>query len=712
MVTPPDPQCAIAPMIESAGTTIAALRIAELELAAARQRTEHILDSLDTGVLLFDKRSARICDCNAAAARMFGRSREEIRQTDPADLHSDQAAFDAFNTLARDTLREGDHFSAETTGRRADGSSFPVDVRIRQLKGDATGQAFVAVVTDLTRQHEYEQSLSLARQVFDNAAEAVMITDANNKIVSVNAAFTRITGWSAEESVGRNPSFLSSGKQGAEFYHEMWQILRDTGVWQGEVVNRRHSGQYYPEWLSISTVRNRQGFITHYLAIFSDITERKRTEGLIHRYSWFDSLTDLPNKALLIDRIAQSISTAQNEGRSLYLIAINLNRLKQINDSLGHRTGDEVLKMVAERLVAGTREGDTVSRVTGDDFVVLMPRLGQPHRAMNLTERLLESINTPFDIGTSSIHITANAGIAAFPTDGNDPEILMQNADSALNHARTLGSNQVVFFEPHMNASILEKMQLHNELTGALARHEFVLHFQPQANLDNGKLAGLEALIRWNHPTRGMVPPGLFIPVAEELGLIIPIGEWVIGEACRCLAGWHKAGHPGLLVAVNLSAHQFSHPALVDAVNAAIVRHGIPPACLELEITEGVAMHDADEVLARLQNLKAIGVKISIDDFGTGYSSLAYLRRFPVDKLKIDQSFIHDMTDSTEATSIVRAVIALGHGLALRVIAEGVETDAQRDALRGLGCDEIQGYLLSRPISFADTTAWLTTSSA
>jgi diguanylate cyclase (GGDEF)-like protein/PAS domain S-box-containing protein len=680
----------------------------ETILEGTNQRLEEVLDSLDASVLIYEAGSgALIHGCNAAASKLFGYGPEQLRGLDLTRLHLETAAFESFNALANEALRDEGYFRTEWPLRRADNSVFPAELRVRHLNSNASTPLCIAVIVDLSEKYAYEEDLALARQVFNNASEAVMITDAENRIVSVNTAFTIITGWSVEESVGRNPSFLSSGKQEPDFYREMWQVLHDAGVWQGEVVNRRRSGQYYAEWLSISTVRNRQGKVTHYLAIFSDISERKRAEGLIHRYSWFDSLTDLPNKALLIDRVNQAIITAQNEGRPLYLIALNLNRLKQINDSFGHRAGDEVLKVVAQRLVDATREGDTASRITGDDFVVLAPRLSQHHRALALSERLLDSVNVPIEIDGNQIHISANCGISVFPSDGRDPEVLLMNADAALNHSRHQGPNKVAFFEPHMNTEILEKIGMQGELKSALDQGEFLLHFQPQINLTTGKLAGVEALIRWVHPERGMVSPGQFIPMAEDLGLIIPIGEWVIDEACRCLARWRQAGHLDLLVAINLSAHQFTHANLIPVVKAAIKRHAIPPACVEMEITEGVAMHDADEVLTRLQELKNIGVKISIDDFGTGYSSLAYLRRFPVDKLKIDQSFIRDMLESGEATSIVRAVVALAHGLSLCVIAEGVETEPQRAALLELGCDEIQGYLLSRPISFDDMTSWL-----
>lgn len=667
---------------------------------------DDILDMLNTGIVLYDAQTGAIRDCNKTAALLFGLTVDHFKTLNFAALHLEPSAAEAFNSLGELELQSRDQFFTEWPLRRADGSVFPAELRLRphRIEGEAL---YLLTIDDLTRQQEYEDSLALAQQVFDNAAEAVMITDAENRIVRINSAFTRITGWTAEESLGRNPSFLSSGKQSPDFYREMWQTLSEAGVWQGEVVNRRRSGQYYPEWLSISTVRNRQGKVTHYLAIFSDISERKRAEGLIHRYSWFDSLTDLPNKALLIDRINQAIIAAQNEGKPLYLLAFNLNRLKHINDSLGHNIGDEVLKIVAQRLVKATREGDTVSRVTGDDFVVVVPRLSQPHRAINLAERLVESINAPMDIQGNAIHITANAGLSVFPADGTEPDTLLMNADAALNHSRTQGQNKIAFFEPHMNAAILEKINLQGELTAALANQQFLLHFQPQLDLQTQRLTGVEALIRWQHPERGLVSPAVFIPAAEELGLIVQIGDWVIDEACRSLARWRQRGLTELCVAINLSAHQFAHTNLVQTVRDAIVRHGVPPERIELEITEGVAMHDADEVLTRLHELKAIGVQISIDDFGTGYSSLAYLMRFPVDKLKIDQSFVRDMGNSSEADSIVRAIVALAHGLSLAVIAEGVETDAQLDRLKHIGCNEIQGYLLSRPLSFDDVSQWI-----
>lgn len=693
--------------IEGVATDISRQKTSELALRDSERQLLQILDSLDDGVILYDQHGFRLLNCNAASISLFGYDKKSLLKIDPAKLFPSRQQFDTVDQTARKALQTRNAFSTECMLQRADGSVFPARLRIRRVEQESTGKVFVAVIADLTKEQEYEQSLALARQVFDNAAEAVMITDAENRIVSVNTAFSQITGWPKEESIGRNPSFLSSGKQSPEFYRDMWKILRETGVWQGEVVNRRKSGQYYPEWLSISTVRNRQGAITHYLAIFSDVTERKRAEGLIHKYSWFDSLTDLPNKALLIDRINQAITNAQNEGKSLYVIAINLNRLKHINDSYGHSTGDEILKAVAQRLVAGTREGDTVSRITGDDFVVLAPRLGQPHRAIALAERLLESVGRPIELNGNSLQISANAGIATFPSDGTSADLLLQNADAALNHARSMGIGLVMFFEPHMNASILEKITLQAELTEAVARNEFLLHFQPQANLMDGSLVGMETLIRWKHPTRGYISPALFIPAAEESGLIIQIGDWIIHETCRSIAHWRSLGHDDLLVAINLSSHQFSHPQLVNTIQSALQQYQIPASCVELEITEGVAMEDANEVLSRLNELKNTGIRIAIDDFGTGYSSLSYLRKFSVDKLKIDQSFVRDMNDSREALSIVNAIVALGHGLGLKVIAEGVESKDQLESLRSIGCDEIQGYIFSRPIPMDEMTQWL-----
>ena len=666
---------------------------------------DDILDMLNTGIVLYDAQTGAIRDCNKTAALLFGLTVDHFKTLNFAALHLEPSAAEAFNSLGELELQSRDQFFTEWPLRRADGSVFPAELRLRphHIEGEAL---YLLTIDDLTRQQEYEDSLALAQQVFDNAAEAVMITDAENRIVRINSAFTRITGWTAEESLGRNPSFLSSGKQSPEFYREMWQTLSEAGVWQGEVVNRRRSGQYYPEWLSISTVRNRQGKVTHYLAIFSDISERKRAEGLIHRYSWFDSLTDLPNKALLIDRINQAIIAAQNEGKPLYLLAFNLNRLKHINDSLGHNIGDEVLKIVAQRLVKATREGDTVSRVTGDDFVVVVPRLSQPHRAINLAERLVESINAPMDIQGNAIHITANAGLSVFPADGTEPDTLLMNADAALNHSRTQGQNKIAFFEPHMNAAILEKINLQGELTAALAQHQFLLHFQPQLDLQTQRLTGVEALIRWQHPERGLVSPAVFIPAAEELGLIVQIGDWVIDEACRQHRQWLTAGLPPIPVAVNVSMQQLRQADFRSKLLQSLARLQLPPTALNIEVTETAMMEDPERVTSLLAELRGDGIGISLDDFGTGYSSLSCLSRLPIDKIKIDKSFIWQLADKPESRAITEAIIMLGQRLSLQVVAEGIETESMRSAVAALGCTELQGFLISYPLSAGRFVDW------
>ncbi|MEN9397492.1 MAG: hypothetical protein RLZ81_2022, partial [Pseudomonadota bacterium] len=537
----------------------------------------------------------------------------------------------------------------------------------------------------------------LAAQVFSQSRDGITITDARANVLLVNRAFSAITGYSESEVLGKNPRVLSSGRHGRDFYAAMWQAISTEGMWQGEIWNRRKNGEVYPEWLTINRMNGANGEVTNYVAIFTDITEKKSDEERIKWMAHFDPLTGLPNRALLSDRFMHALSMSQRTAEPLTLMFLDLDHFKNINDSLGHRVGDELLTGLARRMRQQVREQDTVARMGGDEFVLLLPGT-DANGAAHLARKLLDSVATPLTVGTHELVVTPSIGIAMFPEDGQDFESLAQHADSAMYRAKQDGRNAYRFFAPEMQAKSVRTLLLEGALRRALKAEQLSLHYQPQFDVQSGRMVGLEALLRWSHPELGAVSPAEFIPVAEKSGLILPIGEWVLRTAIAQLARWLKQGLEPVMMAVNLSAVQFRHPNLPAMVSKLLAEAGLAPKYLELELTEGVATDDPVSAIAIMDDLHARGVRLSIDDFGTGYSSLSYLKRFPVYKLKIDQSFVRDITVDSEDKAIVSAIINMARSLGLQTIAEGVETAEQLAFLRAQGCDEAQGYHCSRPL--------------
>jgi diguanylate cyclase (GGDEF)-like protein/PAS domain S-box-containing protein len=537
-----------------------------------------------------------------------------------------------------------------------------------------------------------------AGQVIDNILEAVMVTDANAQIVSVNAAFTRVTGYTPEEVVGKTPRMLKSGEHKPVFYTKMWATLAKNGSWQGEITNRHKSGEPYLEWLTISAIKDEQNVITHYLAVFNDISKHKRAQETIRHMAYYDALTDLPNRALFRDELRAALVNAERQNTMIGVLFLDLDRVKVINDTLGHDMGDRLLRGVAERLKRVIRPGDLVARLGGDEFMVLLTAVDQKSEILSITEKILTSIRPPFLFEHHELFTTASIGISAFPHDGRDAETLLKNADAAMYRAKRRGRNNYQVFDPTMKVEVFQQLALDNGLRRALERNEFIVHYQPQIDLLTGHIVGMEALVRWQHPELGLIPPSTFIQWAEDSGLIIPIGERVLRMACEQNKQWMENGHHHLKVGVNVSAKQMRESNIIETVSKVLKETGLPPDCLELELTESVIMDLSGQAMTVPLELKAMGVGFSIDDFGTGYSSLNYLKRLPVNTLKMDQSFVRDLTVDSNDAAIATAVIGLGHGLNLNVLAEGVETQGQIDYLRGLKCDQVQGFVVSEPV--------------
>ena len=564
---------------------------------------------------------------------------------------------------------------------------------------DGETRLLCATSADVTERRRAETQLRLAAQVFEASGEAIMITDGLGNIISVNPAFTRITGYAPNEVIGHSPRVLSSRQQDKEFYRKMWTTINESGRWHGEIWNRRKNGEVFPEWVSISTVADADGKPRNYIAIYTDISERKASEERVRYLAQYDFLTDLPNRALFADRLKQAIGAAQRDGSRLALMFIDLDHFKTINDSLGHNVGDLLLREVAQRLKAAIRVSDTVSRQGGDEFLLLVPGIESVNGAAHIAQKLTEIIAEPYHFDGRKLVVTPSIGIALYPEDGDEMANLIRNADAAMYHAKQGGRNAYQFFTADMNALAMERLTLETNLRHAIEEKQLVLYYQPQVNLSSGAIVAVEALIRWNHPELGLVPPARFIPVAEETGQVTNIGEWVLRTATSQIKVWQTDGLPHLPVAVNLSALQFKQGRLHAQVADALAASGLDARYLQLEVTESVLMTEGEATAASMAALREMKVEFAIDDFGTGYSSLAYLNRFHVGKLKIDQSFIRDIQSEQDSRTIVAAIIGLAKSLGLRVLAEGVETRAQVEFLRTSGCDEAQGFLFGRPMA-------------
>ena len=552
---------------------------------------------------------------------------------------------------------------------------------------------------DITDQRIAATKLELAGRVLEQSTDGIIVTDEQNRIIMVNGAFTEITGYQSNEVLGRDPHILASGQHDPSFFQHMWKVLAEEGRWAGEIWNRRKNGEVYPQWMSLSALHQRaHGEVTHYVAAFSDLSSRKAAEEKIAYLSSQDVITGLPNRAHVALRSTLVLKHAKTTHEQVAMIVIDVDNFKTLNDSLGHAAGDQMLREVGQRLSQFADERSVVGRLSGDEFLILLRNVQGTADAAHMVTALMDAVGQPMVLADMPVNVSISAGIAMFPADGDQFDALFGRADSALYAAKRGGRGTYQFANATMNEVALERLRLESALRLAIENNALRLEYQPLIHLPSGRVVGTEALCRWDHPERGAIPPSLFIPIAEDCGLIEALGGWVLKTAALQLRAWHDAGQPELMMAVNLSARQFQRGVVLRQVEEALAVSGIAPDRLELELTESVLLHDGEAVTAVLRRLQALGVKLSIDDFGTGYSSFAYLRRIKFDKIKIDQSFVRDLIDDPDNAAIVRGIISLALSLGLRVLAEGVETEEIAQRLRHLQCTYAQGYHFARPL--------------
>ncbi len=665
---------------------------------AGQDLYRNLFDALYDAVMIHDL-DGNILEVNEAALRMYGATREVFRRYTMVEHYS--AYPDSEGHLQEYWRRcvEGEPQLFEWRARRAhDGNEFDVEVYLSRVR-NGRQNLILAMVRDITERQTMVRELRLFQRVFDNAIEGIAVTDADGTIVSVNPAFTTITGYSAEEAIGQNPRILKSDRHDKAFYREMWDSLITHGQWSGEIWNRRKDGEAYPEWLNITAIGQDVSDPLYYVSVFHDITEMKQKEKQIRYQALHDALTGLPNRVLFQDRLQVSLKRAQREPFEIAVVFFDLDNFKNINDSLGHSAGDMLLQQIAQRLGRIVRSQDTLGRLGGDEFVMMIAAPEVSRVAVDIVDRLLGSLEKPFHIDGQELFVTVSIGLAFYPSDARDAEELVVNADLAMYRAKHQGKNQYEFYSAEMNAPVHERLELEFNLRRAIEREEFSIVLHPKFEVSGRRLTGMEALVRWTRPDGENVPPDRFIPVAEDAGLIDRIDIMVLEQTCEAVRELVACSDGELRVAVNLSSRHLYHPYLVEQVLGVLQRTGFPASNLEVEVTETALMLEIERAAAKLAELASHGIHISVDDFGTGYSSLYYLKKLPVDCVKIDRSFVADLDHNSDDAEIVAGIIAMAQNLQLRVVAEGVETKQQLEYLQRQGCDEVQGYYLSRPLS-------------
>ncbi|MCB1906254.1 MAG: EAL domain-containing protein [Rhodocyclaceae bacterium] len=647
--------------------------------------------------IFFKAEDGRILACNSACAAALGRAADDIVGRRATELLPRELS-ESIERHDRRVMEQGESVRYRQALPLPDGTEMLYDTLkspVRNGNGQCLG--LVGVARDITADQRSMRRLQLAEEVFMNTSEGIMITDPDGVIERINPAFTTITGYSPEDVVGQRPNRLASGRQDRAFYRKLWRLLLDCGQWQGEIWNRRKSGELFPEWLNISAVRDTAGKPIHYVGIFSDISLIKSHEAKLQHMAHHDALTDLPNRVLLEDRIELALRRARRDHHMVGLVFIDLDNFKDINDSHGHLVGDQVLKSAATRIGTALRDGDTVARLGGDEFIVLIERLDSPADAHLLTDRIFAALAEPLLAGGSEFYIGASIGISIFPGDGDDSCELIRNADTAMYEAKKTGRYTVKAYSADQTDQVRQRAKMENALRRALSHGAIDVAYQPQFRHGGRSLVGIEALARWHDPQLGEVPPSQFIPLAESIGLIVPLGEFILRRVCTQMVAWRQQGVEPPRVAVNVSGHQLRRANFVSMLREILAETGCRAEQLEIEVTESDMLDRAQDSIATLAEIRALGVAVSMDDFGTGYSSLSYLKKLPIQTIKIDRSFIDGLPGDDNDRAIVDAIVALGRSLSLRVLAEGVETEAQAGFLGAHGCIEMQGYLYGRP---------------
>ena len=657
----------------------------------------------NSGVGVYIVKDHKFHFANAKMADMFGYERGEMTAS--------VGVFDIVAEDERQAVKEGirrrlsgelQEVHYERRARKKDGSLFDVEVFGSKMQIDGR-DVTIGVMLDITRRKEIEREGQLAALAYRHTSEAIMVTDAVGTVVTVNPAFTEITGYQPQEVIGQNIKLISSGLQDQVFYQAMWRAINTTGKWQGELWNRRKNGELYAEHLTINTVFNEDGTVYRRIGLFSDVTDKKQIESLIWEQANFDSLTGLPNRLMFHDRLQQEIQKSQRAGLPLALMFLDLDNFKEINDTLGHELGDQLLQQAAQRLRNCVRGSDTVARLGGDEFTLILGELTEIGVVERIARKILQALAEPFLLADEALYVSASIGITLYPEDATEPEELIKNADQAMYAAKDCGRNRFSYFVRSMQETAQSRRRLARDLRLALAENQFCLYYQPIVKLATGAIEKAEALIRWRHPERGMISPAEFIPVAEETGLINALGDWVFRQAARQTALWRASRGAQFQVSVNTSAVQFRREGIKPAEWLAWLEQiGLSGNSICIEITEGLLMDAGAAVTDTLLAFRDAGIAVSIDDFGTGYSSLSYLKKFHIDYLKIDQSFVRNLAPDSPDLALCEAMIVMAHKLGIEVIAEGVESTQQRDLLAAAGCDYAQGYLFSRPVAAED----------
>jgi len=685
------------------GTDITEQKHVEQALKESEQQIRLLLNSTAEGIYGVDTQGT--CTfVNPAALNMLGYEdeadlvgkslHEMIHHTYPDGSHYPREQCNVrLSTLQGQTVHEDNEVHW-----RADGSSFPVEYWSRPMFKN--GELVGAVVTfvDITIRRQVEEQMHKLSSAVEQTADAVMITNDQGVIEYVNPAFEQMSGYPARDLDGQTPKIFKSGKQNEKFYRALWETLKAGETFSDVFINRRPDGSLYYEEKTITPIREPGMGVKHFVSTSRDITDRIETEKQLKFLAHHDILTDLPNRTLFLDRLKQALASARWHERAVAVLFMDVDRFKNINDTLGHEAGDQLLRELAERLSGALRDRDTIARFGGDEFVILLDDVAQISDVDKLVKKIHESLESPFSIKGSEFHVTASIGISLYPTDGEDSSTLLRNADMAMYRAKDDWRNSYEFYSADMTTRAFERLTLENSLRQALDKEEFLVYYQPQVDIESGDIIGVEALLRWQHPQLGLVTPDNFIPLLEDTGLIIPVGEWVLQTACRQVMEWHRSGFESLRMAINLSSRQFSSSDLIEKIQQILERCELSASHLELEITESLLMSHVGKEQQLFEILADLGVRLAIDDFGTGYSSLSYLRRFPIDTIKIDRSFVIGIPEDADNAAITEAIVRLGQALRLDLVAEGVETKEQLNYLQSIGCRMVQGFLFSRPL--------------